>query len=74
MDMFDGYGSYDQEIDFNQFAVPPLADEVAGDLQHCITLIGTSDYSLEVEMSGYVWVEREVSQAEAFLARLYENG
>lgn len=72
--MFDGYDGYQQEFDANQFVASSLGDEMEADLRHCITLIGASAYSLEVQMSGYVSVEREVSEAEAFLASLYALG
>lgn len=72
--MFDAYDSYNQEFDSNQFVESLIDDETQADLRHCVTLIGTSDYSLEVQMSGFVSVERELLEAEAFLASLYELG
>lgn len=72
--MFDVYGSNSQEFDQNQFVASPLGDEIEGDPRYWITLIGTSHYGREVEMSGFVSVEREVLEAEAFLASLYGHG
>ena len=72
--MFDVYGSNSQEFDTNQFVASPLGDEIERNLRHWVTLIGTSHYGLEVEMSGFVSVEREVLEAEAFLASLCEHG
>ncbi len=72
--MFDADDSYSHEFNRNQIIEFSLRDDAKADLQHLVTLIGTSDYGLEVEMSGFVSVDREVSEAETFLARLYEHG
>ncbi len=72
--MFDGYDKDNPELHWTQFVGSPLRHEVNEDLRHWVTLIGTSDYSLEVLMSGFVSVEREVWETEAFLANLYEHG
>ena len=72
--MFDAYDNYSQEFYSNQFVESPVDDEMQADLRHCVTLIGASDYSLEVQMSGFVSVERELLEAEVFLASLYELG
>jgi|APIni6443716594_1056825.scaffolds.fasta_scaffold347738_1 hypothetical protein len=71
--MFDAYDNNGQEFDSNQFVVPTAGNNAEADMQHCVTLIGTSDYSLEVQMCGFVSVERELLEAEAFLASLYEH-
>lgn len=74
MTMFDADDSNTQEFNPNQIIEFSLIDDEEADLQDLVTLIGTRDYGLEVEMSGFVSVEREVSEVEAFLARLYEQG
>jgi osmotically-inducible protein OsmY len=72
--MFDGYDGYQQDFETNQFVASAVSDAMETDLRHCVTLIGGNDYGLEVQLSGYVSVEREASKAEAFLASLYELG
>jgi hypothetical protein len=72
--MFDAYDSNGQEFDSNQFVASHIEDEMQADFHHCVTLIGAGDYSLEVQMSGFVSVERELLEAEAFLASLYDHG
>ena len=72
--MFDGFDNDNQKLHCTHLLLSPVPDEVDEDLRHWVTLIGTSDYSLEVQMSGYVSVEREMWEAEAFLANLYEHG
>lgn len=74
MTMFDADDSYSNEFNPNQMIECSLRDDAGIDLQHLVTLIGTREYGLEVEMSGFVSVEREVSEAETFLARLYKHG
>ena len=71
--MFDAYDGSSQEFETNQFVAAVVGENLATELQNCVTLIN-NDYGLEVEWSGYVSVDREVLEAEAFLARLYEQG
>jgi hypothetical protein len=71
--MFDAHDSFSQEFESNQFIAPAASDSAAAELQNFVTLIG-NEYGLEVEWSGFVSVDREVSEAEAFLARLYAQG
>ena len=69
--MFDsaeiGSGAFDPE----QFAAWDTDGKPGSPPDNCITLIGQDRYGLEVEMSGYVAVERDTLDAEAFLANLY---
>ena len=69
--MFDSFDSATREFDPEQF----VEWEATGisDLEpaNCVTLIGQDKYGLEVELSGFVSVERDLVEAEAFLAGLY---
>jgi hypothetical protein len=69
--MFDAIDSANKEFDPEQFI--EWDTEASDDLEssHCVTLIGRESYGIEVEMSGYVTVEKELLEAEAFLASLY---
>ena len=69
--MFESFDSGNREFDPQQFVAWDA--ECSADLEpnNCITLIGRDSYGLEVEMSGYVAVDKDLLDAEAFLASLY---
>jgi hypothetical protein len=69
--MFDTIDSANREFDPEQFI--EWDRDGTSDLEpnNCVTLIGRENYGLEVEMSGYVCVEKDLLDAETFLASLY---
>jgi hypothetical protein len=69
--MFESSGNGSHEFDPEQFADWDIDGKMALEPDNCITLIGRNSYGLEVEMSGYVAVETDTLDAEAFLASLY---
>lgn len=69
--MFDSFDSATREFDPEQFVEWDAAGESDAEPFNCVTLIGQDKYGPEVEMSGYVSVERDLIEAEAFLASLY---
>ncbi len=69
--MFDSFDSTSGEFDQDQFVATDVRCDRDFAPNNCVTLIGKDNYGLEVEMSGYVCVEKELLEAEAFLAGLY---
>jgi hypothetical protein len=69
--MFDSFDSANREIDQDQFVDTDVPCNREPEPDNCVTLIGKDNYGLEVEMSGYVCVEKDLLEAEAFLASLY---
>lgn len=69
--MFEAIESANREFDAEQFV--EWDNETASDSEpnNCVTLIGRDNYGLEVELSGYVSVEKDLLDAETFLASLY---
>lgn len=69
--MFESFDSASREIDLEQFVAWDVDGSAEVEPNNCITLIGRDSYGLEVEMSGYVAVDKDLLDAEAFLASLY---
>lgn len=69
--MFVSFDSASREFDQDQFVASDVRCDQDFEPNNCVTLIGKDNYGLEVEMSGYVCVEKELWEAEAFLAGLY---
>jgi hypothetical protein len=69
--MFDSFDSGSREFDPEQFVGWDVEGSADQEPNNCITLIGRESYGLEVEMSGYVAVDKDLLDAEAFLASLY---
>ncbi len=69
--MFDSFDSATREFDPEQFVEWDSIGESNLEPANCVTLIGQDKYGLEVEMSGYVCVERDLLEAEVFLSSLY---
>ena len=69
--MFDSFDSASGEFDPDQFVASDVRCDQDFEPNNCVTLIGKDNYGLEVEMSGYVCVEKDLLEAEAFLAGLY---
>lgn len=69
--MFVSFDSASREFDQDQFVASDVRCDRDFEPNNCVTLIGKDNYGLEVEMSGYVCVEKELLEAEAFLAGLY---
>ena len=69
--MFVSFDSASREFDQDQFVATDFPCNRDFEPNNCVTLIGKDNYGLEVEMSGYVCVEKELLEAEAFLAGLY---
>ena len=69
--MFDSFDSAGREFDQDQFVAADGPCNRDFKPNNCVTLIGKDNYGLEVEMSGYVCVEKDLLEAEAFLAGLY---
>lgn len=69
--MFVSFDSASREFDQDQFVASDVQCGQDFEPNNCVTLIGKDNYGLEVEMSGYVCVEKELLEAEAFLAGLY---
>ena len=69
--MFDSFDSTSREFDQDQFVATDVRCDQDFEPNNCVTLIGKDNYGLEVEMSGYVCVEKDLLEAAAFLAGLY---
>ena len=69
--MFVSFDSTSREFDQDQFVASDVRCDQDFEPNNCVTLIGKDNYGLEVELSGYVCVEKELLEAEAFLAGLY---
>ena len=69
--MFVSFDSASREFDQDQFVASDVRCDQDFEPNNCVTLIGKDNYGLEVELSGYVCVEKELLEAEAFLAGLY---
>ncbi len=69
--MFVSFDSASREFDQDQFVAPDVRCDRDFAPTNCVTIIGKDNYGLEVEMSGYVCVEKDLLEAEAFLAGLY---
>ena len=69
--MFVSFDSAIREFDPDQFVASDVRCDRDFAPNNCVTLIGKDNYGLEVEMSGYVCVEKDLLEAEAFLAGLY---
>ncbi len=69
--MFDAIESANREFDPEQFIEWDAEASSALEPNNCVMLIGHDNYGLEVEMSGYVAVEKDLLDAETFLASLY---
>ena len=69
--MFDAIDGANREFDPDQFIDWDVEGRTDPEPANCVTLIGRDNYGLEVDMSGYVCVEKELLDAEVFLACLY---
>ena len=69
--MFETFDGANREFDPDQLVECDAVGETDIDPANCVTLIGQDKYGLEVEMSGFVSVERDLLDADAFLASLY---
>ena len=69
--MFVSFDSASREFDQDQFVAADVRCNRDFEPNNCVNLIGKDNYGLEVEMSGYVCVEKDLLEAEAFLADLY---
>ena len=71
--MFNSFASASREFDQDQFIAAAVQCNSDFEPNNCVTLIGKDNYGIEVEMSGYVCVEKNLMEAEAFLASLYSQ-
>lgn len=71
MTMFDSSESVNRAIDLDQFVEWDNDVKSIPAPSNCVTLIGRECYGAEVEWSGYVSVDKDLQDAEAFLAGLY---
>ena len=69
--MFDAIENANREFDPDQFIDWEVDRTTDLTPDNCVNLIGHDNYGLEVELSGYVCVEKDMADAEAFLASLY---